>query len=249
MLIKYERSDAVAEITLNRPEKRNALNGELVAAIRGALDQATADSSVRAILLRGEGRDFCAGLDLKDLAGSDQAMDHFNSARQLVDLYLAMRHAPKPIVAAVHGRAIGGGCGLATASDLVLATDTADFRYPEVNLGFVAAIVMAMLRRSVGEKRTFEIVALGESISAAQAVELGLANHVFPEGEFVAKAREYTAKIAAKSASAITLTKDLLYHIDGMTLEAAMHAGLYGNAIARMTPDARAGFTHFTGKS
>lgn len=248
-MIKYERIDAVAEIVLNRPEKRNALNGELVAAIRSALDRAAADAEVRAILLRGEGKDFCAGLDLKDLAGSDQAMDHFESARLLVELYLAMRRTPKPIVAAIHGRAIGGGCGLATASDLVLATDSAEFRYPEVNLGFVAAIVMAMLRRNVGEKRAFEIVGMGESISAKEAVELGLANRTFPEGEFLAKAREYTAKLASKSASAMTLTKDLLYHIDGMTLEAAMHAGLYGNAIARMTPDARAGFTHFTGKS
>jgi len=171
------------------------------------------------------------------------------AARALVELYLAMRRHPKPIVAAVHGRVIGGGCGLATASDLILATDTSEFRYPEVNLGFIAAIVMALLRRVVGEKRAFEIVALGDSIPVATALELGIVNHVYPEADFDAQVEAYVAKLASKSASAISLTKDLFYHIDGMTFEAAIHAGLYGNALARMTPDARKGFDQFVGKS
>ncbi len=102
-------------------------------------------------------------MDLKALHQSDEVLDHLASARALAELYLAMRRHPKPIVAAVHGRAIGGGCGLATASDLVLATDASEFRYPEVNLGFIAAIVMSLLRRLVGEKRAFEIIALGEA--------------------------------------------------------------------------------------
>ena len=245
-MIKYEVNGAVARVSMDRPEKRNALSAELVEALREAFAKAAADDAVRVIVLRGEGKDFCAGLDLKTLAGSDQAMDHFASARLLVELYLAMRHTPKPIVAAVHGRAIGGGCGLATASDLVLATDTAEFRYPEVNLGFIAAIVMAMLRRNIGEKRAFEIVALGDAIPAAKALELGLANHLYPAAEFDVCVEQFVAELASKSASAITLTKDLLYHMDGMTLESAMHAGLYGNAVARMTPDARAGFEKFT---
>ena len=248
-MIQFQVSDAVAHITLNRPEKRNALNQAMIADLRAALDQAAQDDNVRVILLRGEGKDFCAGLDLKALASSDQVMDHFAGARLLVDLYLAMRRTPKPIIAALHGRAIGGGCGLATASDLVLATDTSEFRYPEVNLGFIAAIVMAMLRRNVGEKRAFEIVAVGDSISAQKALDLGLVNHVFSEDDFIAKAGEYAASLAKKSGTALMLTKDLLYHMDGMTLEAAMHAGLYGNAIARMTPDARKGFDQFVRKS
>jgi methylglutaconyl-CoA hydratase len=239
----------VAHITLNRPEKRNALNPEMVAELRSALDRAAADDSVRVILLRGAGKDFCAGLDLKALTQSDEVLDHMSSARALAELYLAMRRNPKPIVSAVHGRAIGGGCGLATASDLILATETSEFRYPEVNLGFIAAIVMSLLRRLVGEKRAFEIVALGDSIPVATALQLGIVNHVFSESEFDAKVQEYVAKLASKSASAISLTKDLFYHIDGMTFEAAIHAGLYGNALARMTPDARKGFDQFVGKS
>ena len=248
-MIKVSVADGVARITLHRPEKRNAMNPEMVAELRAALDRAAADSAVRVILLRGEGRDFCAGLDLKALTQSDEVLDHMASARALAELYLEMRRNPKPIVSAVHGRAIGGGCGLATASDLIVATDTAEFRYPEVNLGFVAAIVMSLLRRLVGEKRAFEIVALGESIPVATALELGIVNHVFATDEFDAQVDAYVANIASKSASAISLTKDLFYHIDGMTFEAAIHAGLYGNALARMTPDARKGFHQFLGKS
>jgi len=248
-LIKVSVADGIARITLNRPEKRNAMNPEMVAALRAALDRAAADAAVRVILIRGEGRDFCAGLDLKALTQSDEVLDHMASARALAELYLAMRRNPKPIVSAVHGRAIGGGCGLATASDLIVATDTSEFRYPEVNLGFVAAVVMSLLRRLVGEKRAFEIVALGDSIPVATALELGIVNHVFATDEFDAQVDAYVANIASKSASAISLTKDLFYHIDGMTFEAAIHAGLYGNALARMTPDARKGFNQFLGKS
>jgi methylglutaconyl-CoA hydratase len=248
-LIKVSTLDGVSRITLNRPEKRNALNPEMLAELRTALDRAAADASVRVVLLRGEGKDFCAGLDLKELHQSDEVLDHMASARALAELYLAMRRHPKPIVSAVHGRAIGGGCGIATASDLILATDTSEFRYPEVNLGFIAAIVMSLLRRLVGEKRAFEIIALGESIPAATALELGIVNHVYPEADFGASVEAYVAKIASKSASAISLTKDLFYHIDGMSFEAAIHAGLYGNALSRMTPDARKGFDQFVGKS
>jgi len=116
-------------------------------------------------------------------------------------------------------------------------------------LGFIAAIVMSLLRRAVGEKQAFEITALGEPIPALRAAALGLVNHVYPASDFNAKVDAFAANLAEKSASALSLTKDLLYHIDGMTLEAAVHAGLYGNALARMTPDARKGFNQFVGKS
>jgi methylglutaconyl-CoA hydratase len=248
-LIKTSVNKGVAQVVLARPEKRNALNRELVAMLRTAFEHVGADSHVKVIVLRGEGKDFCAGLDLKENAPTDDAMVHMTSARSLADLYVSMRRNPKPIIAAVHGRAIGGGAGLATASDLVLAADTSEFRYPEVNLGFIAAIVMSLLRRAVGEKQAFEITALGDPIPALRAAALGLVNHVYPASDFDRNVEAFAANLAEKSASALSLTKDLLYHIDGMTLEAAVHAGLYGNALARMTPDARKGFNQFVGKS
>lgn len=247
-MIEYAKHEGVARLTLARPEKRNALNQALITALRQAFDSAAQDAAVRVILLRGAGKDFCAGLDLADLRQDGDAMDHFASARTLADLYLAMRRNPKVIIAAVHGRAIGGGAGLATACDLIVAAESAELRYPEVNMGFIAAIVMSMLRRQVSEKRAFEIVALGESVPASVAKESGIVNQVFADAEFSASAEAYAADVAAKPASALTLTKDLLYHIDGMNFESAVHAGLYGNALARMTEAARRGFEGFLKK-
>ncbi len=250
MLVEYAASRGVARITLNRPEKRNALNRELILALNDAFAKAAADAAVRVILLRGAGKDFCAGLDLAATAAAseDDVLAHLESARTLADLFLGMRRHPKPIIAAVHGRAIAGGCGLATAADLVLATASAEFSYPEVNIGFVAAIVMSLLRRSVGEKRAFEILARGEALTAQTALDYGIINRIFADDEFEPAVQEYAGQLAAKSASALTLTKDLFHHIDGMTFEAAVHAGLYGNTLARMTPDARHGFESFAKK-
>lgn len=248
-MIKVDVQGSIAYITLNRPHKRNALSPEMIAAIVGALDQAALDTATNVIILRGEGKDFCAGLDIKAATQSGEVLEHLASARALGNLYLALRRNPKPIIAAVHGRAIGGGAGLATAADMVIATETAQFRYPEVNLGFVAAVVESLLVRIVGEKRAFEMVALGEPITAAAACSLGIVNHVYPDDEFETRLREFALILAMKSRSAISLTKELLYNLDGMTLEAAMNVGMYANALARMTPDARKGFAQFVDKS
>jgi methylglutaconyl-CoA hydratase len=171
------------------------------------------------------------------------------AARNLADVFLEMRHHPRPIVAAVRGRALAGGCGLATACDLVLATESAQFGYPEVKIGFVPAMVMAILRRSISEKRAFELIATGEIISAAQAHAVGMINRVYPEQEFEQRVEEYVQTLASKSASAVGLGKNLLYHMDGMTFEAALEAGVHGNALARMTEDARRGIERFVRKA
>jgi methylglutaconyl-CoA hydratase len=249
-LVRYEVEGGVARVTLNRPEKRNALSAELIGQLHQIISDAGKNPDVRVIAIRGEGKDFCAGMDLAYLAstGHHEVMDHVATAQLLADLYLLMRRHPRPIVSIVHGRAVGGGAGLAMASDLVLATDTAEFWYPEVNLGFVAGIVSSQLRRVVSEKRAFEIIAMAEPIPAARALDWGMINRVWPEAEFAAQSEAFLNALTEKSATALTLTKDLMYHIDGMTFEAAMHAGLYSNAVARMTPDAKAGFDKFIKK-
>ena len=139
------------------------------------------------------------------------------SARQLGDLYIAMRRHPKPIVAAVRGRALGGGAGLATASDLILAAESAQFGYPEVTIGFIPAIVTAMLRRSIGERQSFELAVGGEPIGAAQALAIGLINRVYSDADFEAATNDYVAALADKSATAMSLAKNLLYQMDGLS--------------------------------
>jgi methylglutaconyl-CoA hydratase len=205
---------------------------------------------VRVVILTGEGQDFCSGADLAafDRAADAGVLDHLKTARALADVFLQMRHHPRPIVAAVRGRALAGGCGLATACDLIVAAESAKFGYPEVDIGFVPAIVMAILRRSLPEKRAFELISTGEIISSADAHSAGLINRVFPDSEFDSRVNEYAASLAAKSTTAVGLSKNLLYHIDSMTFEAAIEAGVHGNAIARMTDDARAGIAKFVKK-
>src|SRR6185369_773674 len=180
-MILYAVENSVAGITLNRPEKRNALNDELIAAIKHGLAQAAADENVRAIVISGAGKDFCSGADLSALQKIAQASasDNADDARSLLDLFLQIRRIRVPVIAAVTGRALAGGCGLATACDLVLASETARFGYPEVKIGFVPAMVMAILRRNVSEKRAFELITRGEEISAGYAKEIGLVNQVF----------------------------------------------------------------------
>jgi methylglutaconyl-CoA hydratase len=249
-LIDYIQNAGIARITLNRPEKRNALSPELIAGLSAALADSAQDANVRVVILSGAGQDFCSGADLAafDRAAEAGVLDHLETARALADVLLQMRHHPRPIIAAVRGRALAGGCGLATACDLILAAESAKFGYPEVNIGFVPAMVMAILRRNMSEKRAFELISSGEIISAADAHAAGLINRVYPDSEFDARVTQYAESLAAKSASAISLSKNLLYHMDSMTFEAAIEAGVHGNAIARMTDDARRGIEKFAKK-
>jgi methylglutaconyl-CoA hydratase len=249
-LLVYRVDAGIARLTLNRPEKRNALNPELIAALRQALESSSQDATVRVVLIAGAGRDFCAGLDIATLDVADEAgaLEHLESAQHLADVLLAIRRHPRPVVAAVRGRALGGGAGIATACDLILAAESAAIGYPEVKIGFVPAMVAALLRRSVTEKRMFELLTSGEPVTATEAKAIGLINHVFADAEFEARAEVYVQNLAAKSASALSLTKDLLYHTDGMTLEKAIEAGVLMNAVSRSTEDAKQGFAAFKKK-
>jgi methylglutaconyl-CoA hydratase len=149
----------------------------------------------------------------------------------------------------VHGRALGGGCGIATAADIVLAADSAQFGYPEINIGFVPAIVMAILRRLVSEKRAFELIATGQIISAQAALAYGMINHVFSTETFEREAEEFVVNLASKSTSALTLAKELFYRTDAMQFEAAMEAGAEINAFARTTDDFKRGIEKFLKKT
>jgi methylglutaconyl-CoA hydratase len=248
--ILYSLDGPVAHLTLNRPEKRNALDAEMIAEIRRALAGSAADPEVRVVLLSGAGKDFCAGADLAALQQIANAtvMENVADARQLADVFLDMRRHPRPIVAAVRGRALAGGCGIATAADIILAAESAQFGYPEVKIGFVPAMVMAIVRRSVSEKRAFELLTSGESFPARTALEIGMINRIFPDASFDQEVQSYAAQLATRSASALALTKSLLYQIDAMAFEAALSAGVHANAIARMTEDCRHGVEQFLRK-
>jgi methylglutaconyl-CoA hydratase len=245
--IDVDPGSGVNRITLNRPERRNALNSELVAELKESLALADADSRVKVIAIAGAGPDFCAGADLAEVQATveEGPIASLEDAESLGELFILMRRVSKPIVAIVHGRALAGGCGLASACDLVLAAEDARFGYPEVKLGFVPAMVMAILRRAVGEKHAFELVTRGESITAGRAKEIGLANVVLPPAELEKGSGEYLAALAARSGTAVALTKRLLYATDGVSFESAVRIGAQANALARTTEDCQAGIQRF----
>jgi methylglutaconyl-CoA hydratase len=243
--------DGVAHLLLHRPEKRNALNGALVEALTEALGGLAADSRVRVVLLSGEGRDFCSGADLEELArvadmGAEASLD---DATRMGELFRVLRRHPHPVVAAVRGRALAGGAGLAAACDLVLAEEGAEFGFPEVHLGFVPAMVMTLLRRKVTEGRAFELAVRGDRISATEAERIGLVNRVFPADGFEARTREWAAELARRPASATALTKRLLYGLDGASFDEGIARGAEVNTLARLTDACRAGVRAFLERS
>jgi Enoyl-CoA hydratase/carnithine racemase len=245
-----ETMDSIRVLTLNRPDKRNALNDELIGALKDAIRAADEDDSLRAIVIRGAGKDFCSGADLSALQKIASATyeENLEDAKGLAELFTLIREAKVPVIAAVHGRALAGGCGLATGCDIVLATETARFGYPEVKIGFVPAIVMAILRRNLGEKLSFELVTQGFEFSAHEAKELGLVNRLFPEEDFENAVLDYASVYTKISASAVRLSKSLLYRMDAMQFPEALEAGAETNAEARMTEDCQKGIAKFLEK-
>jgi methylglutaconyl-CoA hydratase len=250
-ILLYGVADGVATLTLNRPEKRNALNAALVQALKDALARAAADESARVVAIRGAGRDFCGGGDLAELerVSAMGVEENLADARSLGALFVAPRMLSKPVVAVVQGRALAGGCGLATACDVVLAHADAEFGYPEVHLGFVPAMVMAILRRKVPEGRAFDLVACGNRVSAAEAYAIGLATHVYGAPGFEDEVALYLRDLASRPPSALALIKGLLYEQGDLGFEEGVERGAHVNVEARMTEACREGVRRFLERS
>jgi methylglutaconyl-CoA hydratase len=211
--------DGVLSLTLNRPAKRNALNEDLIDSLHDALAQA----------------------DLDDLlASADRPLtENAAAALRLGGLFSRLRELPKPILAVVHGRALAGGAGLATACDLVLAGAGSQFGYPEIQRGFAPAMVMALLRRLVGEKVALDLVLTGRICTADEARTAGLVTRVVPDPELELESMALADILAGLSASAVGLTKRLFYQLDGLPLAEGIALGARVNAVARGTPDFR----------
>ena len=240
----------VLTVTLNRPEKKNAIDTPMIAALLGAIERADLDAEVRVVALRGAGADFCAGMDLNELlASADKTVEqNRQAALRFGEIFIRIRKLPKPVVAVVHGRALAGGCGLATACDLLVATESAKFGYPEVQRGFVPAIVMTLLKRTVGEKVAFDLAATGRILSAPEAAELGLVSRVYEDSDFEEQVGEVLRALAASSASALAFTKQQFYQLDGLRFEDGIQLGADVNAVSRTTPDFRATLQAFLKK-
>jgi methylglutaconyl-CoA hydratase len=248
--VLVDRAGGVLTLTLNRPDKRNALDIRMIGELKAALAEADLDPEVRIVALRGAGKDFCAGLDLNELLESADLEPAQNEARawDLGEVFVALRALPKVTVAVVEGRCLAGGCGIATACDMVVAKAGSQFGYPEINRGFVPAMVMTMLRRLVGEKAAFDLAATGRTLDAEEALRLGLISRVLPAETFAMAAGEVLAYLASLSASALALTKQQFYQLDGLGFEDGIRLGAKVNAVSRATPDFRAAIAQFLKK-
>jgi methylglutaconyl-CoA hydratase len=241
------RSEGVGRITLARPEKKNALDRQMADEIVQALESLAADADTRVVVIDADGDDFCAGADLdalESLIGADREAQ-LEDARALGRVFTSIRHLAVPVVAAVHGRALAGGAGLASACDIVLAHPEATFAYPEVRIGFVPAMVMTILRRIVPERQAFDLAMTGRSVSAAEAEKLGLVSRVMPEEMFGARVDEICQSIAKSPREAVRRTKKLFYELEGRPFESGIAHGAQANAEARMTEEFKTGVRRF----
>jgi methylglutaconyl-CoA hydratase len=240
----------VLTVTLNRADKRNAIDTAMIDGLLVAIEKADLDASARVVAVRGAGTDFCAGMDLNELlASADHTLEqNRQAALHFAQVFMQMRRLPKPIVALVQGRALAGGCGLATACDLILAAESAQFGYPEVQRGFVPAMVMTMLRRAVGEKIAFDLATTGRLLGGTEAAAAGLASRVYEDADFEEQAGEVLRVLAEASPSALAFTKQQFYQLDGLSFDDGLRLGADVNAVSRSTPDFRAALSTFLKK-
>lgn len=248
--LTFQTDGDVATIALTRPEKRNAISSQMISDLFGALDQAEA-SSARVVILTGSGKAFCAGMDLDELqkvATTHSLAKHLEDARRIAKMFYRLYSFPKPVIAAVNGAAIAGGCGLATLADITLSVPEAKFGYTEVRIGFVPALVAVFLRRQIGEKHARELLLTGNIIDAAEAMRIGLVNEVVANGDLMQRAREVAETILKCSPSSVMQTKQLFHAHDEKLLRAELELAIEANAEIRATDDFREGLAAFLEK-
>lgn len=247
-VVLAETRGHVRLITLNRPDARNALNKELLEALHGELERAGSDSAVGAVVLTGAGSSFCAGADLKEVKqgiDGDGFWSRYDRATASMIVHQLLPRLTKPVVAAVNGYAVAGGCGLAMSSDLVVASSEAHFGYPEVRRGLVPAMVMVSLSRVVGRRAALDLLLSGRLIDAEEALRLGMVNRVVSPEHLVSGAVEYAAEIAENSGSAIRITKALFNQISELDYDRALENARDVNQLMQHTVDAVDGTSAF----
>jgi methylglutaconyl-CoA hydratase len=239
----------LATITLNRPEKRNALSAAMIGELQTALD-AIEKSHARVGILTGSGKAFSAGMDLDMLSAIAQqsAAENQEDSRRMARMFRRIWSFSKPLIAAVNGAALAGGCGIATLCDFTLAAPEAKFGYTEVKIGFLPAIVSVFLTRQIGEKRTRDLLLTGRMIDAAEAKEIGLINEIVPAEKLMDRARELAETLIAASPSSLTRAKRLLTSAAAASVDADLERAILENARIRCTPDFKEGIASFLEK-
>jgi len=247
--LTYEVSGEVATITLNRSDKRNAISTQMIQELVAALGEVESGPA-RVAIITGAGKAFCAGMDLEGLRAIAVHSAHQNieDSRRIAAMFLRIYNFPKPLIAAVNGAAIAGGCGIATLADFTLAVPEAKFGYTEVKIGFIPALVSVFLRRQVGEKIARDLLLSGRIIDASEAFRLGLVTEIVPADSLMQRARELAQTLLASSPTSIARTKSLLLKTGADTLRAEIEQAVRENADIRSTKDFREGLSSYLEK-
>jgi methylglutaconyl-CoA hydratase len=247
--IQLAYEGAVATITLNRPDKRNAISFELIDDLLQALDEVSKSDAI-VLILTGAGKAFCSGMDLENLKSllGRTPEQNLSDSQTMVQLFRALYEFPKVTIAAVNGPAIAGGTGLALLCDFTLAVPEAKFGYTEVRIGFVPAIVSTFLLRQVGEKQARDLLLTGRTFGSEEAQRMGLINEIVPLESLLARAQELAAILMANSSASLRATKQLLTDHAGAELDAQIDSAVRENAAIRSTADFREGITAFLEK-
>jgi enoyl-CoA hydratase/carnithine racemase len=211
-ILLREDSEGIARLTLNRPRQYNALSADLMSALQAALDEIADDSQVRAVVIEGAGRGFCAGHDLKELRGRSGDREFYQAIfKQCSRLMVSITSLPQPVIAKVHGIATAAGCQLVATCDLAVADETAHFGTPGVNIGLFCSTPMVALSRAVPRKQAMEMLLTGDMIEAAEAVNLGLINRAVPAESLEEATLELTRKVVSKSPLTLKIGKEAFY--------------------------------------
>jgi methylglutaconyl-CoA hydratase len=247
--LTYQSEDGIATIALTVPEKRNAISAQMITDLLGALQQAE-EGPARVVIITGSGKSFCAGMDLDELqhVARQTQQKNLEDARRVTKMLYRLHSFPKPIIAAVNGAAIAGGCGIATLADFTLAVPEAKFGYTEVKLGFIPALVSVFLRRRVGDRQVRDLLLTGRIIDAAEALRMGLITEIVLQETLMDRAREIAGLLLAASPTAIAQTKKLLLNFDRVAIRAELEVAIEANSDIRMTADFREGVSAFLEK-
>lgn len=247
--IQLAENAGMATVTLNRPDKRNAISFELIDDLRRALDEVE-KSPALVLILTGAGKAFCSGLDLENLKAliGRTPEQNLKDSQTMVGLFRALYEFPKPTIAAVNGAAIAGGTGLALLCDFTLAVPEAKFGYTEVRIGFVPAIVSTFLLRQVGEKQARDLLLTGRIFDAEEGYRMGLVNEIVAAEKLMERARELASQLMENSPASLRVTKRLLSDHARVELDAQIDAAVRENAGIRQTADFREGINSFLEK-
>jgi methylglutaconyl-CoA hydratase len=255
--LQFEFDHELALITFNRPDKRNAISPEMLQELHAALDEVEAGGA-RVAILTGTGKAFCAGMDLSVLramaaqfpaeGGQTSSGPVLEDARRMAQFFRRLYCFSKPLIAAVNGLALAGGCGIATLCDFTFASSDATFGYTEVRVGFMPALVEVFLIRQIGEKRARDLLLSGRTLSAEEARQMGLVSNIFPKEELLDRVREFARDLAALSPTSLRHTKRLFADLSSEELDRQLEISIQASARMRATADFAEGLSAFLEK-